>query len=91
MFLKRRPFAAFRQTLELVSILYFYTGRKIFLVPFEMSMYWVSFLVAPYYNVYPFELAALLIVNIKDQDCFQLERAELMEDGLVVRLPFLQI
>lgn len=60
-------------------------------MPFEMSMYWVSFLVAPYYNVYPFELAAPLIVNIKDHDCFQLERAELMEDGLVVRLPSLQI
>lgn len=59
-------------------------------MPFELSIYWVSFLVAPYYNVYPFELAALLIINIKDQDCFQLERAELMEDGLV-RLPFLQI
>lgn len=65
MFLQRRPFAAFRQTLEPVSSLYFYTGRKIFLAPFEMSMYWVSFLVAPYCNVYPFESAALLIVNIK--------------------------
>lgn len=45
-------------------------------MPFEMSVYWVSFLVAPYYNVYPFELA-------KDQDWFQLERAELGEDGLL--------